>query len=216
MTIDERIAKVRTAIDDSCRQAGRNPAEVTLIAVTKGVPVERIGDAYSLGLRDFGESKLQEATPKIASLPEDIVWHFIGRLQSNKARRAAATFDFIHTLESKSQLDEIGRQDRIVDGAIQINVASEEQKSGISPSGLDEFVLACLNCSRVRLRGLMTIGPMLGPSKMRPYFRELREMLAKVPGGDVLSMGMSGDFVEAIQEGATHIRVGSAIFGDRA
>lgn len=206
---------VRAAIADSCREAGRDPAEVTLIAVTKGVTVKRIEEAYSLGLRDFGESRLQDAAPKIDTLPRDIVWHFIGRLQSNKARRVAAMFDFIHTLESESQLEVIARQDRTVDAAIQVNVASEAQKAGISPSGLDEFVLACLNCSRVRLRGLMTIGPMLDPGEMRPYFRELREMLAKVPGGDVLSMGMSGDFVEAIQEGATHVRVGNAIFGDR-
>lgn len=216
MSIGERLEGVLARIASPCRQVGRDPSEVTLIAVTKGVEVAAMKEAYKCGQRDFGESRLQEALQKIAALPRDIRWHFIGRLQSNKARRAAEVFDFLHTLESQAQLDAIARQERVVGVAIQVNVASEPQKAGIAPAGLDEYVRSCLNCPRVRLRGLMTIGPMLEPGQMRPYFRKLRELLPKVPSGDVLSMGMSGDFVEAIQEGATHVRVGSAIFGDRA
>lgn len=215
MSVHENLDRVLAAIADACHSVGRKPESVTLVAVTKGVPIEKVAAAYEAGHRDFGESRLKEALPKLAALPGEARWHFIGKLQSNKARRAAETFDFLHTLESDAQLAEIAKQERTIDAAIQVNVANEPQKAGISPERLDEFVQVCLNCRRVRLRGLMTIGPMLAPSELRPYFKRLKEMLAEVPGGDVLSMGMSGDFVEAIQEGATHVRVGSAIFGDR-
>jgi pyridoxal phosphate enzyme (YggS family) len=183
--------------------------------VTKSVPVDQIQAAYDLGLRHFGESKLQEAIPKIEALPRDIVWHFIGKLQSNKAKKVAQLFSVIHALDSENQLREIEKGRQNVEGLIEVNIADEPQKSGISTESLDEYVKAVLQCHHVRFRGLMTIGPNLhDPEHMRPYFIRLRKLGEQV-GAEWLSMGMSADFDVAIQEGATHIRVGSALFGER-
>lgn len=195
--------------------AGRSPEEVTIVAATKTVTPDRLEEAYALGLRHFGENRFQEALTKMEALPGDIVWHFIGTLQSNKAKRAAELFDAIHTLERESQLKEIAKSSRAVDGLIEINIADEPQKSGILSTELDGFRKSVLYCSQVRLRGLMTVGPALDdPEAMRPWFRRLRE-LGETVGAEWLSMGMSHDFDVAIQEGATHVRIGSALFGRR-
>lgn len=189
---------------------------VTLVAVSKTFGIDAVQEAYDAGVRDFGESRLQEAIPKIEALPADIIWHFVGKLQSNKARRVASLFSVIHALETLSQLRELEKSDRTVDGLIEVNVADEPQKSGLGFDALDEFALEVLHCERVRLRGLMTIGPQVrNAEEMRPFFRKLKERLSRLPKGDWLSMGMSGDFDVAIQEGATHIRVGTALFGER-
>lgn len=189
---------------------------VTLIAVSKGVGVDQIREAYEAGHRDFGESRLQEALPKIEALPKDIQWHFIGRLQSNKAKRVASAFRIIHSLDSESQLRELGKSHFAVDGLIEVNIGEEPQKTGILPGSLDSFAKSVLECSHVRLRGLMTVGPAHpNAEEMRPYFRQLRKLAESLGPHAWLSMGMSGDFEVAIQEGATHVRVGSAIFGPR-
>ena len=160
-------------------------------------------------------NRLQEAIPKIEALPGDITWHYIGKLQSNKAKKAAQYFPDIHTLETEGQLKEIEKQSNQASGLIELNLSSEAQKSGISGKMLDDFHTAVLECNHVRFRGLMTVGPNLeDPEGMRPYFKELRRLGEQV-GAEWLSMGMSGDFEVAIQEGATHVRVGSAIFGSR-
>ena len=211
----EGLSSIQIRIERACEQSDRDPASVTLIAVTKTVSFERIHEAYDLGLRHFGESRLQEALPKIEALPKDIVWHFIGKLQSNKAKRAAEHFPVIHSLDSENQLREIEKAGKPVDGCIQVNIANEPQKTGISAESIDAFKGLVIQSHHVRFRGLMTIGPNLDdPEQMRPYFRRLRELGEQV-GAEWLSMGMSGDFDVAVQEGATHIRVGSALFGER-
>lgn len=216
MTFRERLAEIEARISSACLAAGRRRDEVTLVAVSKAFPVESIEEAYEAGLRIFGESKLQEALPKIGALPKDIEWHFVGKLQSNKARKAADLFKVIHSIESETQLRELAKGNAEVDVLIEVNIAEEPQKSGILPGDLDRFVETVLQCPRVRLKGLMTIGPaLLNAEEMRPYFRTLHQ-LGEEAGTEWLSMGMSSDFDVAIQEGATHIRVGSALFGERA
>ncbi len=215
MTLETRLNTVRERIARACETAGRDPAEVTLIAVTKTATVERIQEAYDLGQRVFGENRLQEALPKIAALPTDIEWHFIGRLQSNKAKAVAEAFQAIHTLEKESQLLEIAKVQKSVDGLIELNLGGEEQKAGIFEKGLDRTVSLVLQCENVRFRGLMTIGRMSAdPEENRPLFRRMSELGREV-GAEWLSMGMSADLEVAIQEGSTHVRVGTAIFGER-
>ena len=214
--IEANFAEIRARIESACKAAGRDPGSVQLIAVTKTFPIEAIQAAYDLGHRHFGESRWQEAEPKIAAMPKDCVWHFIGKLQSNKAKRVALNCDVIHTIESTHQLREIQKANRTVDCLIEINIANEPQKSGIFTESLDAAVQECLSYEQLRLRGLMTIGPVVsGSDSMRPHFRRMRELLSRVPNGDWLSMGMSSDFEEAIHEGATHVRIGSALFGSR-
>jgi pyridoxal phosphate enzyme (YggS family) len=215
MSIPDNLRQVKERIAAACDCAGRDPQTVTLIAVTKTVHPDHIKQAYDQGHRHFGENRLQEAIPKIEALPSDITWHYIGKLQSNKAKRAAQYFPVIHTLETEAQLKEIEKQSNQASGLIELNLSSEPQKSGISVKMLDDFHTAVLECNHVRFRGLMTVGPNLeDPEGMRPYFKELRRLGEQV-GAEWLSMGMSGDFEVAIQEGATHVRVGSAIFGSR-
>jgi len=215
MGLTENLDSVIKRISRACETSGRETGSVTLIAVTKTVRIERIREAYDLGIRDFGENRLQEALPKIEALPKDIRWHFVGKLQSNKARKAAEAFFALHSLESKAQLRELEKSSRKVDGLIEINIAEAPQKFGIFPQRLDEFLVELTECKQVRFRGLMAIGPNLGdPEAMRPYFKRLRRLNSQA-GGQWLSMGMSADFDVAIQEGATHIRVGTALFGAR-
>ena len=185
------------------------------MAVSKFQSIEAIQELYDLGVRHFGESRLQEAQGKIEVLPKDIVWHFIGPLQSNKAKKVAQLFSVIHTLDSEAQLKEILKQERVVDAFIEVNIANEVQKHGVPANSLDHFLQLALHCKQVRYRGLMTIGPADEESaNTRGYFKSLRE-LNQVFKGDWLSMGMSGDFEIAVQEGASHIRVGTALFGAR-
>ncbi len=210
-----RIATIRERLERACESSGRGPSQVTLIAVSKTQPAEAIREAYDLGLRDFGESRLQEALPKIEALPNDITWHFIGHLQSNKARKVASLFDVIHTIESEAQLREIEKAGREIQAFIELNVAEEAQKHGIFPAALDDLVEKVIHYQHVHLRGLMTIGPALEPEMMRPFFGQVRHFNERIRG-EWLSMGMSGDFEVAIQEGSTHIRVGTALFGERS
>jgi hypothetical protein len=213
--IEANLEAVRARIARACEAVRRDPSEVTLIAVTKTVGVEDVRAAYDLGLRDFGESRLQESLPKLDALPPDVTWHFIGRLQSNKARKAAARFSCVHTLESEGQLAEIERGEHPVGGLVEVNIADEPQKSGIPAEMLDEFVETVAKYKTVRFRGLMTVGPaMRNAELMRPYFQRMRELRQRV-GGEWLSMGMSSDLEVAIQEGSTHVRIGTALFGER-
>jgi pyridoxal phosphate enzyme (YggS family) len=214
--IGDNLTAIQDRIDRACDKAGRDPASVTLIAVTKTIEIDAIRAAYDLGMRHFGENRLQEGLTKIEKLPNDAVWHFIGKLQSNKAKKAAESFAAIHTLETESQLKEIDKIDGHIDCLVEVNVADEPQKSGIPANLLDEFVTSVAQYSKVRFRGLMTVGPaMQNQELMRPYFERMRKLRESV-GGDWLSMGMSHDFEVAIQEGATHVRVGTALFGARA
>lgn len=212
----ERLRSIRERIDRACEAAGRDPATVTLVSVSKNHPADAIKRAYDLGLREFGESRLQEAVPKIEVLPGDITWHFVGHLQSNKAKKAGRYFDVIHTIESEDQLSELQKAGRQIQALIEVNIAEEPQKHGIFAYELDDIRNKVIHYSHVHLRGLMTIGPALDdPENMRPFFKSLRLLNERI-GGDWLSMGMSGDFEVAIQEGSTHIRVGTALFGERS
>ncbi|MFZ4507950.1 MAG: YggS family pyridoxal phosphate-dependent enzyme, partial [Fimbriimonas sp.] len=154
--------------------------------------------------------------PKVEAMPEDVVWHFIGHLQSNKAKRVANLFSVLHTVCNEAQLREIGKSNRTgLQVFVEVNIAQEARKSGVDEKNLDEIVKMLLNYSNVQFCGLMTIGPaLLEPEGMRDYFRRLRDLNQQV-GGKWLSMGMSGDYCVAIQEGSTHVRIGTALFGDR-
>jgi hypothetical protein len=211
----ERYRDIQDRIARACDSVGRDASSVTLIAVSKTYPASAIQELYDLGHRDFGESRLQELVPKVEELPKDIRWHFIGKLQSNKTRRAAEICHAIHTIETSSQLKELNKSEKSVDVFIEVNVAEEEQKSGILQNSLDTFVQDVIRCEQANLSGLMTIGPVVqDPEQSRPYFRKLRHLGESI-GTKNLSMGMSLDFEVAIQEGATHIRVGTLLFGAR-
>jgi PLP dependent protein len=214
--IKRRLATIREHIDRACAFVSRDPQSVTLIAVSKTQTIEAIREAYDLGLRQFGESRFQEALPKIEALPNDITWHFVGHLQTNKAKKVGQYFDVIHTIESEGQVKELQKANRRTQALIEVNIAEESQKHGIFAEYLDDLRNKVIHYDNVHQRGLMTIGPALDDAeKMRPFFRSLRLLNERI-GGDWLSMGMSGDFEVAIQEGSTHIRVGTALFGERS
>lgn len=210
-----RYQAIRDEIARNCELVSRDPSSVTLIAVSKTQPAENVRKLYDLGHRHFGESRLQELIPKAEALPHDIVWHFIGKLQSNKLRKAAEICQVLHTVESESQVKEICKLSKQIEVLIEVNIAGEEQKSGILIKNLDVLHRSVIQSDLAIFRGLMTIGPIVREAEdSRPYFRKLRELNEQVHG-QWLSMGMSKDFNVAIQEGATHIRVGTSLFGER-
>lgn len=213
--VAERLAAVRERLDQACQSAGRDQSEVVLVAVSKNQPVSAMLQAYQAGQRDFGESRWQELREKVGLMPSDVVWHFVGRLQSNKSKAVGQAGCVVHSLDSVGQLDGFSRQERTVQAFIECNVAQEAEKSGVLPTTLDEFARLVSQCNRVECIGLMTVGPVRSsPEQSRLIFRRLAEE-ARKRGLRKLSMGMSSDYVEAVQEGSTHVRVGSAVFGAR-
>ena len=192
---------------------------MTLVAISKGQPVEAVRAAYTAGLRHFGENRIQEALPKIDAATDagvEATWHLVGHLQSNKAKAAATTFDAIHSVDSARLL---ARLDRAApaprDVLLQVNIAAEPQKQGVAPEEVEALVEGAREAANLRLRGLMTIAPMAAdPEEVRPVFRDLRALADRFALTD-LSMGMTDDFEVAIEEGATLVRVGRAIFGER-
>jgi PLP dependent protein len=223
--IAENLAKVRGEISESERKARRPSGSVELIAVTKTYPPEIIREAVGAGQLFFGESRVQEAKPKIADLPSRLHWHLIGHLQKNKIRQALPIFELIHGVDSMELLEdidriagELGLFPRIL---LQVNVAGEATKFGFDPDRLAFTVEEILAFERVQIEGLMAIPPLVPvPELSRKYFvqlRELRDRLKKEFSFPLpqLSMGMSGDFKVAVEEGATMVRVGTAIFGSR-
>lgn len=225
----QRLAEVRRAIETSARRAGRDPSEIKLVAVSKTHPPETLRRAIEVGVGELGENRVQEADEKISELGRTSArWHLIGHLQANKARRAVALFDVIHSLDSVSlaqRLDrlceEAGRDELPV--LIQVDLAGEATKSGASEQELPELVRVIGACRHLRLTGLMTLPPFYDDAELvRPYFRrlrqlrnELRESAAFGASEGELSMGMSHDYAVAIEEGATLVRIGTAIFGER-
>ncbi len=212
-------ARVRERIERACERAGRDPASVTLVAVSKGHPPEAIRAGYEAGLRHFGENRIQEAVPRIeqaVAAGVEAAWHLVGHLQSNKAKAASGAFDVIHSVDSArllARLDAAAPAPR--DVLLQVNIAAEPQKQGVAPDQLRELVEAAREGRNLRLRGLMTIAPIASDAEdVRPVFRALRE-LAERHELPELSMGMTDDFEVAIEEGATLVRVGRAIFGER-
>ena len=213
------VALVRQRIAGACERAGREPDSVTLIAVSKGQPAEAVQAAAKAGIGHFGENRIQEALPKIEQAAEagvEATWHLVGHLQSNKAKAAASAFDVIHSVDSArllTRLDIAAPASR--DVLLQVNVAAEPQKQGVAPDEVGALVEAARAAGNLRLRGLMTIAPMAAnPEEVRPVFRALR-LLAERFELPELSMGMTDDFEVAIEEGATLVRVGRAIFGER-
>jgi PLP dependent protein len=214
------LEHVRERIVRAAERAGRRGDDVLLIAVSKTVEVERIRAAIEAGVKALGENRVQEAKGKIAVLGRPVAWHLIGHLQTNKARDALELFDVIHSLDRLELARELERRaaarGKVVDALLQVNVAAEASKGGVGVDAVGETLEVVSKLAHVRVRGLMTIPPEVErPEEARPWFRRLRE-LGERHGLPDLSMGMSGDFEVAVEEGATMVRVGTAIFGPRS
>jgi len=222
-------AAVRERIARAAERAGRRSEEVRLLAVSKSQPPEIVRAAYAAGLRDFGENRIQEAEGKIAELAElrlgGLVWHLIGHLQSNKARRAAVLFDVVHSLDNAAlgpRLEKAAAQERkVLKALVQVDLAGEETKFGMDESRLFTALEQLRGSKSLHVIGLMVLPPLEErPEDARPYFRRLRELRDRARAeslllGSELSMGMSHDFEVAVEEGATMVRVGTALFGPR-
>lgn len=229
MTISERIDQIRDRMAAATRSCGRDPASVGLVGVTKTVSADAIRDAMAAGIDILGESYLQESIPKIKALAgEPVKWHFIGHLQSKKAKDAVRYFDLIHSVDSvklATALDRAAEKiNKIQDILIQVNVAGETTKSGLGPDEVMGVIKEISRLSHVRVTGLMTLPPFFdeAPERVRPYFTALAALRDRIEIENTpnvlmreLSMGMTGDFETAIEEGATLVRVGTAIFGER-
>jgi pyridoxal phosphate enzyme (YggS family) len=217
VVIRENLAQVEERIERACQSCGRRRSEITLVAVSKVFPAEAILEAYDAGLRHFGENYVQEFEGKYPLVKhlEEARFHLIGHLQSNKARRAAEVFHVIQTVDSPKLVRRLHDTGRPLDVLLEVKLSEEEAKAGADPSEIATLVREIRDCPRLNLVGLMTMPPWdEDPERSRPYFRRLRE-LGEQHGLTGLSMGMSHDFEVAIQEGATHIRVGTALFGKR-
>ena len=227
MTISTNLATINERIRAAAEKSGRDPASVRLVAVSKTRPAEDIIVASQAGQTVFGENYVQELVPKLAEVPEAVQWHFIGHLQSNKLKYVAGQVAMIHSVDRISLAQEIDRQwgklGKVCDVLIQVNISGEVTKSGITEAGAIQLVRECALLPNIKVKGLMTMPPFFDdPDAARPYFAELRRLseaiaAQQIAGVDMveLSMGMSGDFEAAIQEGATLVRVGTAIFGER-
>ncbi len=226
--IAERLKTIRERIAQAALRAGRSPKEIKLLAASKTVSVEKIRQAAAAGVQLFGENYVQEAREKIKQLKDlGLTWHLIGHLQKNKAKLAVELFDLIETVDSLSLAEELDRRararGRVMPILVEVNIGGEKSKAGVAPQDLLKFIGEIAPLANLRVCGLMTIPPFReDPEEVRPYFRQLRELAeelkrAAIPGVEIkdLSMGMSHDFEVAIEEGATIIRLGTAIFGPR-
>ena len=223
----ENYRDVEEKIAAACARSGRDRSEVTLIAVSKTKPAEMIQEIYDLGQRDFGENKVQELTGKTELLPQDIRWHLIGHLQHNKVKYIAGKVCLIHSVDSLRLAETISKEAQkhecTIPVLIEVNVAGEESKFGVSPEETLPLVEAVSRLPGIEIRGLMTIAPYVSdPELNRPVFKKLKELSVDIAGKNinnvtmsVLSMGMTGDYEVAIEEGATMVRVGTGIFGAR-
>lgn len=227
--IRERLHQVTARIDAAARAAGRDPKEVLLIAVSKTHPPDLVREAIKAGVTDLGENRVQEGESKILHVGrERAKWHLIGHLQANKARKAVQLFDQVHSLDSSSLARRLNRlcveeEREHLRVLVQVDLGNEETKTGITLEKLPELVRTLATCEHLRLDGLMTLPPLMAdPEEVRPFFRRLRELRDELQEQNAfgeklgeLSMGMSHDFEVAISEGATMVRVGTAIFGER-
>ena len=224
----ERIQRVQERIKEAAVGCNRAESDIRLVAVSKTMPAETVKEAIEAGMTDFGENYIQEARDKITTLSASPVsWHFIGHLQSNKAKYAVRMFDLIHSVDSlklAKELDKFAKKnDKVQDILIQVNVAKEDSKSGIYEEDTLQLLADIAGLSNVAVKGLMTMPPFFNaPDRVRPYFAALRVLRDRIrdeniPGISMkeLSMGMTGDFEAAIEEGSTMVRVGTAIFGER-
>ena len=227
MSIADNLNIIRDRIAAAALKAGRDPATVRLVSVSKTQPAEAVAEAARGGQFLFGENYVQEFAAKVADVKEPVEWHFIGSLQSNKVKYIAGLVTLIHSVDRLSLAEEIDRQwgklGKSCDVLIQVNIAEEATKSGTTSAGLLDLVRSVAGLPHIRVRGLMTMPPFFDdPEGARPYFRELRRLAGEIAAAGIpgltmaeLSMGMSGDFEAAIAEGATLVRIGTAVFGER-
>lgn len=225
--IKSNIMTVREKIASACNRAGRDSAEVTLVAVSKTKPVEMLLEAYAAGMTEFGENKPQELRDKATVIEAPIRWHMIGTLQKNKIKYVVGTACMIHSVDSVELAEAIDKEARkrniICDILLEVNVAAEESKHGFTPEELEEAVVKVSKMENLHLCGLMTVAPYTeNAEENRCYFRKMKELLIDIKNKnidnismDVLSMGMTSDYEVAIEEGATMVRVGTGIFGER-
>lgn len=225
--IAENLKLVEESIVEACKRAGRDPKEVTLISVSKTKPVECLQEAYEAGARYFGENKVQELCDKYEQMPEDIHWQMIGHLQRNKVKYVVGKAELIHSVDSIRLAEEINRiaekKDVIANVLLEVNVAKEDTKFGLMPEEVMDFVKEIVRFKHINVRGLMTIAPFVDdPEENRKHFANLRKLSVDIAKKNidnvsmsVLSMGMSNDYEVAIEEGATMVRVGTKIFGER-
>ena len=225
--LQEQLANVENEINNACVRGNRNREDVTLIAVSKTKPVSTLQEAYDLGIRVFGENKVQELVDKYEALPKDIHWHMIGHLQRNKVKYIIDKVDCIHSVESIRLAEtiekEAAKHDRIIDVLVEVNVAGEDSKFGLAPEEVLPFIKEIAKFPHIRVNGLMTIAPFVeNPEENRPVFKVLKELSVDIASKNidnvimnVLSMGMTNDYQVAVEEGATMVRVGTGIFGER-
>ena len=223
----DRLYSVLERIAGACARSGREPASVRLLPVTKGFPADTVRRAIALGLQDFGENRVQEAEEKIPAVEPRPRWHLVGHLQSNKAKRAVQLFDVIHSIDSDAVAGEVSRRavqvGRRIACLVEVNTSGDRAKFGVAPERARELLLAAGRLEGIELRGLMTLGPLEGgPEGARRAFQSLARIRREAAGAGLLteradlSMGMSDDFEIAMEEGATIVRVGTALFGPRA
>ena len=225
--LKENLANVEKNIEQACKNAGRSRDEVTLIAVSKTKPVEMLQEIYEENIRDFGENKVQELCSKMEQLPSDIRWHMIGHLQRNKVKYIVGKVELIHSVDTYRLAEEINiqakKQNVIVPILVEVNIAHEESKFGISAEDAILLVEEISKLENIRIKGLMTIAPYVeNPEDNRLYFRKIKQLSVDITNKnidnvfmEILSMGMTGDYMVAIEEGATMVRVGTGIFGER-
>ena len=225
--ITENLEQVRKNIDEACRMAGRDPKEVTLIAVSKTKPVSMLKEAYDAGARCFGENKVQEIMDKHPQLPEDIQWHMIGHLQRNKVKYIFDKVSMIHSVDSlrlaQTIEQEAAKHNVCVPVLLEVNVAQEESKFGLKMDEVLPLIETIADFPHIKVQGLMTIAPYVENAEdNRDFFRQLKKLSVDIEAKNinnvsmsVLSMGMTGDYQVAVQEGATMVRVGTGIFGER-
>ena len=225
--LKENLANVEKNIEQACKNAGRSRDEVTLIAVSKTKPVEMLQEIYDENIRDFGENKVQELCSKMEQLPSDIRWHMIGHLQRNKVKYIVGKVELIHSVDTYRLAEEINiqakKQNVIVPILVEVNIAHEESKFGISAEDAILLVEEISKLENIRIKGLMTIAPYVeNPEDNRLYFRKIKQLSVDITNKnidnvfmEILSMGMTGDYMVAIEEGATMVRVGTGIFGER-
>lgn len=225
--LKENLQKVEENIETACKRAGRDRKEVTLIAVSKTKPVEMLQEIYDEGIRCFGENKVQELTEKMPAMPQDIEWHMIGHLQRNKVKYIAGKVALIHSVDTYRLAEEINIQAKkrniVIPILVEVNIAHEESKFGTTEEDAVLLVEEISKLENVRIKGLMTIAPNVSdPEENRPYFKKIKQLSVDITNKnihnvsmDILSMGMTNDYTVAIEEGATMVRVGTGIFGER-
>lgn len=225
--LKDNLTNVEQHIKEACERSGRSLSEVCLVAVSKTKPKEMLMEVYDCGIRQFGENYVQEMVDKVESLPKDITWHMIGHLQRNKVKYVVGRAAMIHSVDSERLAaaisEEAVKKNIVQDILVEVNVAGEENKFGVTCEDASAFIENIAQLKNIRIRGLMTSAPFVdNPEDNRKYFKQLKQLLVDINQKnidnvcmDVLSMGMTNDYTVAVEEGATHVRVGTAIFGAR-